>query len=156
MPARRRSRQRALQVLFLWDVRKLPIEEALQTFYSSLYCAEMEEDMGEDYPVPTEPDPFMESLARGVAGQSAEIDGLILQRAENWRLERMPNVDRNILRLAIYEMKQSDTPPPVVIDEALELTRRYSEEDAVPFINGVLDSVRKLIFPDSAVELPSN
>ncbi|MGD0579890.1 MAG: transcription antitermination factor NusB [Bryobacteraceae bacterium] len=156
MPARRRSRQRALQVLFLWDVRKLPIEEALQTFYSSLYCAEMEEDTGEDYPVPTEPDPFMESLARGVAGQSAEIDGLILQRAENWRLERMPNVDRNILRLAIYEMKQSDTPPPVVIDEALELTRRYSEEDAVPFINGVLDSVRKLIFPDSAVELPSN
>jgi N utilization substance protein B len=116
----------------------------------------MEEDTGEDYPVPTEPDPFMESLARGVAGQSAEIDGLILQRAENWRLERMPNVDRNILRLAIYEMKQSDTPPPVVIDEALELTRRYSEEDAVPFINGVLDSVRKLIFPDSAVELPSN
>ncbi len=156
MPARRRSRQRALQILFLWDVRKLPIEEALQTFYSSLYCAEMEEDTGEDNALPIEPDPFMEALARGTARESGEIDGLILQRAENWRLERMPNVDRNILRLAIYEMQQLDTPPPVVIDEALELTRRYSEEDAVPFINGVLDSVRKLIFPDSAVELPSN
>jgi len=65
-------------------------------------------------------------------------------------------VDRNILRLAIYEMKRTDTPPPVAIDEALELTRRYSEEDAVPFINGVLDSVRKLIFPDAAAEPPSN
>jgi N utilization substance protein B len=156
MPARRRSRQRALQVLFLWDVRKLPIEEALQTFYSSLYCAEMEEDTGEDNAHPIEPDPFMEALARGTASQSSEIDALILQRAENWRLERMPNVDRNILRLAIYEMQQADTPPPVVIDEALELTRRYSEEEAIPFINGVLDSVRKLIFPDAAVELPPN
>src|SRR5271157_4433736 len=123
MPARRRSRQRALQVLFLWDLRKLPIEEALQTFYSSLYYAEMEEDTGEDNAPPIEPDPFMESLARGVAGHSAELDALILQRAENWRLERMPNVDRNILRLAIYEMKALDTPPAVVIDEALELTR---------------------------------
>lgn len=82
MPARRRSRQRALQILFLWDVRKLPIEEAVQSFYSSLYCAEMEEDTGEDNALPIEPDPFMEALARGAAAEFAEIDALILQRAE--------------------------------------------------------------------------
>jgi len=134
----------------------MSIEEAVQSFYSSLYCAEMEEDTGEDSALPIEPDAFMEALARGTAGESAAIDALILERAEHWRLERMPNVDRNILRLAIYEMKRTDTPPPVAIDEALELTRRYSEEDAVPFINGVLDSVRKLIFPDAAAEPPSN
>ena len=61
----------------------------------------------------------------------------------------MPNVDRNILRMAIYEMKYLKTPPAVVIDEALELARRYSEADAVPFLNGVLDSIRKIIFPEA-------
>ena len=155
MPARRRSRQRALQVLFLWDARKLPIDQALQTFYSSLYFAEMEEDTGEDCALRIEPDPFMESLARGTADTAVEIDALILLRSENWRLERMPFVDRNILRLAIFEMKCLDTPPPVVIDEALELTRRYSEEEAVPFVNGVLDAIRKLIFPELTVPDPS-
>jgi transcription antitermination protein NusB len=152
MPARRRSRQRALQILFFWDARKLAIDEAVATFYESLYGAEQEEDTGDDYPAPTDPDLFMESLARGTAAQSAELDQLILKRAENWRLERMPIVDRNILRMAIYEMKDLKTPPAVVIDEALELARRYSETDAVPFVNGVLDSVRKMILPESDVK----
>jgi N utilization substance protein B len=152
MPARRRSRQRALQILFFWDARKMDIDEAVTTFYDSLYGAEQEEDTGDDYPAPSDPDLFMESLARGTAAQSAEIDQLILKRAENWRLERMPIVDRNILRMAIFEMKNLETPPPVVIDEALELARRYSEADAVPFVNGVLDSVRKLILPESDVK----
>ncbi len=151
MPARRRSRQRALQILFFWDAREIAIDEAVTTFYSSLYGAEQEEDTGDDYPAPTDPDLFMESLARGTAGHSEELDQLILKRAENWRLERMPAVDRNILRMAIYEMKDLGTPPAVVIDEALELARRYSETDAVPFVNGVLDSVRKLILPESDV-----
>jgi N utilization substance protein B len=152
MPARRRSRQRALQILFLWDVRKLSINEAVETFYSSLYSAESEEDTGLDCEQPETPDAFMESLARGTAEHSREIDELIVKRSENWRPERMPNVDRNILRMAIYEMKEEKTPPAVVIDEALELARRYSEEDAVPFINGVLDGVRKLVFPTPAAE----
>jgi transcription antitermination protein NusB len=152
MPARRRSRQRALQILFFWDARKLDIDEAIATFYSSLYGAEQEEDTGDDYPAPDNPDLFMESLARGTVAQAAEIDQLILKRAENWRLERMPIVDRNVLRMAIYEMRELKTPPAVVIDEALELARRYSEADAVPFVNGVLDSVRKLILPESDVK----
>jgi len=138
--------------LFFWDIRKLPIDEAVSIFYRSLYGAEQEEETGDDYPAPDEPDLFMESLARGTATQFAEIDQLILKRAENWRLERMPNVDRNILRMAIYEMKELKTPPAVVIDEALELARRYSEVDAVPFLNGVLDSIRKIILPESNVK----
>ena len=114
MSARRKSRQRALQILFFWDVRKLPIDEAVTTFYSSLYGAEQEEDTGDDSPAPTDPDLFMESLARGTAAQFEEIDALILKRAENWRLERMPPVDCNILRLAIFEMTRQKTPAAIV------------------------------------------
>lgn len=152
MPARRKSRQRALQILFLWDSRKAPIDHAIESFYQTLYTSEL----GDESDSPErlgERDAFMESLARGTASQVESLDRLITQRAEHWRLDRMPAVDRNILRLAIYEMKSLGTPPPVVIDEALELARRFSEQEAIPFINGVLDSVKKLILPE--VSTPS-
>ena len=152
MPSRHKSRQRALQILFLWDARRqpeaadaYPLAQAIDAYYDTLFPEEEPER-----------DPFAAELVNGAVDHLPELDDLITRRAEHWRMERMPNVDRNILRLAIYEMKRTDTPPPVAIDEALELTRRYSEEDAVPFINGVLDSVRKLIFPDAAAEPPSN
>jgi transcription antitermination protein NusB len=141
MPARRRSRQRALQILFQWDARKLPVEDCIDDFYASLYSGEEDDDVE---PQRLESDPFAESLAKGTILQVAEIDRLIAMRAEHWRLERMPLVDRNILRMAIYEMNYGGTPAAVVIDESLELARRYSEEEAIPFINGVLDAVRKL------------
>jgi N utilization substance protein B len=144
MPARRKSRQRALQVLFFADVRKEGIAEAIDAFYPSLYNAEADEVSGDELPAPAR-DVFMENLARGASAQRDILDELIAKKAEHWRLDRMPTVDRNILRLAIYEMKDEGTPPAVVIDEALELARRYSEEEAIPFINGVLDSIRKLL-----------
>jgi N utilization substance protein B len=147
MPARRKSRQRALQVLFFWDTRKTDIDEALRSFYLSLYSGEVEEESGEE-PPPLGEDPFMETLARGTAANAQELDGYIAKRAENWRMERMPVVDRNLLRMATYELKEIGTPPAVVIDEALELARRYSEEEAVPFINGVLDAIRRMLLPD--------
>jgi len=146
MPARRRSRQRALQILFEWDSRKLPVADCVFDYYDSLHSGEDEADTEPPSPAA---DPFLESLAKGTAAHVEELDQLITQRAENWRLDRMPLVDRNILRMAIYEMKYEGTPPAVVIDESLELARRYSDEEAVPFINGVLDAVRKLIFPES-------
>src|SRR5579862_7843924 len=97
MPARHRSRQRALQVLFLWDQRKQSINEAIVSYYSTL--------ANEDEPTHTqERDEFMEELVRGTAQQAPEIDKRISGKSDNWRLERMPAVDRNILRLAIYEM----------------------------------------------------
>ncbi|MBE0656725.1 MAG: transcription antitermination factor NusB [Bryobacteraceae bacterium] len=145
MPARRKSRQRALQVLFFADVRKQEIGEAVEAYYPSLYNAEADELTGDELPPPPDRDAFMESLAKGTFAQREILDELIAKKAEHWRLDRMPLVDRNILRMAIFEMKDLGTPPAVVIDEALELARRYSEEEAIPFVNGVLDSIRKLL-----------
>jgi transcription antitermination protein NusB len=136
MPARHRSRQRALQVLFSWDRRGGSIDDALTFFYDTLGSEE-------DQPVRTPPDEFMEALVRGTAASAAEIDRRIIEKSENWRLERMPAVDRNILRLAVYEMTATDTPAPGVIDEALELARQFSTDESVAFVNGVLDAIRK-------------
>lgn len=148
MPARRKSRQRALQVLYMWDLRGLAIEEAIEDFRRWLYHAEREEESGEEVNLPPEADPFMETLAAGTAASVGSIDAAIAAHAENWRLERMPRVDRCILRMAVYEMRDVGTPPPVVIDEALELARRYTAPEAVPFMNGVLDAVRRALFGD--------
>jgi transcription antitermination protein NusB len=136
MPARHRSRQRALQVLFLWDQRHQAIDEAIGSFYDTLGSEE-------DNPERTSPDDFMETLVRGTASHSSDIDKQIVAKSENWRIERMPAVDRNILRLAIYEMSELKTPAPIVIDEALELARQFSGDESVSFINGVLDAVHK-------------
>ena len=83
----------------------------------------------------------MEELATGTCAIAEDLDRRIQQSSQNWRLERMPMVDRNILRLAVYEMIKSGTPRAVVIDEALELARQFSGDESVSFINGVLDAV---------------
>ena len=136
MPARHRSRQRALQVLFLWDQRRQKIDDAISSFYETLSSEE-------DEPLRSPPDDFMEALVRGASENAPSIDRRIAEKSENWRLERMPAVDRNILRLAVYEMSELKTPAPVVIDEALELARQFSGDESVSFINGVLDAVHK-------------
>lgn len=136
MPARHRSRQRALQVLFLWDQRKQAIEDAISSFYDTL-------GSDEEQPRPTAPDEFMEVLVRGASEHAPDLDRRITQKSEHWRMERMPAVDRNILRLAVYEMSELKTPAPVVIDEALELARQFSGDESVSFINGVLDAVHR-------------
>lgn len=139
MPSRRRSRQRALQILYLWDVRRQPVEEATAAYFDSLYSEESR----------TRPqrDAFLDQLVSGAVENVEELDRRITQHAEHWRIERMPTVDRNILRLAVYEMSHLDTPPAVVIDEALELARRYSNEESVQFVNGVLDAVHRDLPP---------
>lgn len=136
MPARHRSRQRALQVLFLWDQRKQAIDDAISSFYETL-------GSDEDQPRRTARDEFMEELVRGASRNASELDQRITEKSEHWRLERMPAVDRNILRLAVYEMSELRTPAPVVIDEALELARQFSGDESVSFINGVLDAVHR-------------
>ena len=88
-------------------------------------------------------DEFMEELAKGASEMAADIDQRIAGKSAHWKLERMPIVDRNILRLGIYEMSRQDTPAAVVIDEALELARQFSGEESVSFINGILDAVHK-------------
>lgn len=136
MAARHRSRQRALQVLFLWDQRRQAIDDAIASFYETLASEE-------DEPRRAAPDEFMEKLVRGASEQAPDIDRRISEKSEHWRLERMPAVDRNILRLAVYEMNEIKTPAPVVIDEALELARQFSGDESVSFINGVLDAVHR-------------
>jgi N utilization substance protein B len=74
---------------------------------------------------------------------AAEIDARIARHAEHWRVERMPAVDRNILRLAVFEMTAEKTPAPVVIDEAIELARKFSSESSAQFVNGVLDAIHR-------------
>ena len=114
---------------------KQPVENAISAYYDSLYS---EENL--QRPVRDE---FMEELAKGTSSMADDIDHRITSKSANWRLERMPTVDRNILRMAIYEMSRQETPAAVVIDEALELARQFSGEESVSFINGILDAVHK-------------
>ena len=130
MPSRRRSRQRALQILYSWDSRRQPVDEAIDAYYDTLYSEEGPER-----------DPFVAELVRGTIQHLAELDERITKHAEHWRMERMPAVDRNILRMSVYEMAYGGAPAAVAIDEALELARRFSSEESVQFINGVLDAV---------------
>lgn len=132
MSSRRRSRQRALQILFLWDTRRQPVDEAIDAYYDTLYS--------EEHP---ERDAFVADLVRGTVEHVGELDEQIRKHAEHWRMERMPAVDRNVLRLAVYEMQHGGTPAAVTIDEALELARKFSGEESVQFVNGVLDAIRR-------------
>jgi N utilization substance protein B len=130
MASRRRARQRALQILFLWDLRRAQPADAIDQYYDALYSEEQPHR-----------DPFVAELVQGTIEHLQQLDERIARHAQHWRIERMPAVDRNILRLAVYEMTSLGTPPPVAIDEALELARKFSNEESVQFVNGVLDAV---------------
>ena len=134
MPSRRRSRQRALQMLFLWDARRQPVDETINAYYDTLYS--------EEHP---EREQFAADLVHGTVGHIEMVDEQIARHAEHWRMERMPAVDRNILRLAVYEMMYAGTPAAVTIDEALELARKFSSEESVQFVNGVLDAIHRAL-----------
>ncbi|PYV17495.1 MAG: transcription antitermination factor NusB [Acidobacteria bacterium] len=131
MASRRKARELALQMLFQWEVGSHSPEHVVQTFLAEKSLEPSVEE-------------FARSLFEGTVGAVATLDPLIRSQSEHWRLERMPAVDRNLLRLALYELTHlSETPPAVVINEALELARRYSGADSVEFVNGVLDGIRK-------------
>ncbi len=127
MTKRRRAREAALRVLFQMDLGKLTLDEALNTVSAP------------DWP----PDDWtlVVTLARGTRASLLEIDPLIARVAEHWTLERMATVDRNILRMAIYELVSTDTPVGVVINEAVELAKRYSTEESGRFVNGMLGKI---------------
>lgn len=135
MASRHKAREQALQVLFQWDARKHSADESIEAFYGSL--------SSDDAVARKKRDAFLEELVRGTVERVEEIDQRISRHAEHWRIDRMPAVDRNILRLAVFEMLHTDTPAPVLIDEALELARRFSNKESVQFVNGVLDAVHR-------------
>lgn len=144
MASRRKSRERALQVLYNWDVRGGgDFWRAVDDFYETLHSEE-------DEPKRLDRDQFMEELVRGAASRRAEIDALIAAHAAHWRIERMPAVDRNVLRLATFEILDGKLPAPVIIDEALELVRRFSGDESVSFVNGVLDAIQRAVRPATA------
>ena len=118
-------------MLFQWEQGKHSPQHVVQSFLRTLKT-----------------DPDVEQFALELfEGTVAEVEGLdqhVREQAENWRLERMAAVDRNLLRLAAYELvHHPETPPAVVINEAIEIARRYSDKDSMDFVNGVLDAIRK-------------
>ena len=133
---RHRAREAALQILYQWDVGRAPVDRAAQTFFDLQWP--------DQAPPPGELREFATALARDTVARLDAIDPLIAETAERWRPERMAVIDRLILRMAVAEMlRDRGTPPAVVINEALELARTFSTEDAVKFVNGVLDTIRK-------------
>ena len=134
MSARHRSREKAVQILYLWDMRDEPAEAAMEAFYGSLTAEEG---------TPADRDAFADELVTGVTREITTIDREIERGSENWKLGRMAAVDRNILRLAVYEMAYGGVAPAIVIDEALLLAKRFSGETSASFINGVLDAVKR-------------
>lgn len=130
MGTRRKSRELVLQMLFQADMGRQDPEQVRHTFWRE--HSSVSEDVRS----------FAEELFRMATAHSAEIDGLIEGHAQHWRMDRMAAVDRNLLRAAVAElMGFPGTPRAVVINEALEIARKFSSPESVQFINGVLDSV---------------
>jgi N utilization substance protein B len=130
MSSRRRSREMAIQVLYQVDMVHSDLAEALRLFCEHFKAPEAIRD-------------FAFELALGTHGHREEVDTLIKRFSEHWRLERMSIVDRNILRLATYELLyRPDIPAKVSINEAVDIGKKYGSEDSGSFINGILDRIR--------------
>ncbi len=121
-----------MQMLFQWDMSEQDAHKLEVKFWKSAKAADQTRT-------------FANQLFEGASHDSAALDQLISKHAENWRLERLAAIDRAILRLAIHEMRATDTPAKVVINEAVDLAKKYSSDDAGGFVNGILDAYRKTI-----------
>ena len=166
MGKRREARERAVQFLFQHDMNPPEdLEGALNHFWDSQRAAAIAEEKGMatwgqpiELPPPTAEEAavrlFAEPLIRGALDHREEADALIKKHAQNWDLHRMAAVDRNVLRLAIYEMLYRDDIPPVVsINEAVDIAKKFSTQDSGKFVNGILDKVKgELMRPARAVK----
>jgi N utilization substance protein B len=127
---RTKGREFAMQMLFQWDMSEQPPAKLETQFWRAAKAAESTRA-------------FANQLFEGAVKDTAAIDELIVKQAENWRLERLAVIDRAILRLAIYELRATDTPPKVILNEAVDLAKKFSSEDASSFVNGILDAIHK-------------
>jgi transcription antitermination protein NusB len=135
MGTRRKGRELAVQLLYQHDLTKMAPEEAMSLFW-------------ENYPANMEVRDFCTQLVLGTLDRLTIIDELLSAASENWSLSRMSIVDRNILRLATYELlDRVDIPPSVSLNEAIDIAKKYSTPDAAVFINGVLDRVKRMVYP---------
>ncbi len=127
---RRRSREYALQLLFQLDIAPADIESAVEAFWNGKRVTDAVME-------------FADRLVQGTMTRRDAIDSIIAGCAYNWRLSRMAVVDRNILRMAVYEfLCETDTPRVVVIDEAIEIAKKFGNDESGPFVNGLLDAIR--------------
>jgi transcription antitermination protein NusB len=131
MGRRRKAREVALQFLYQLDQHG----EVDPTAHEAEFWAR--------HPVDDDTRAFASALVRGVTGRHAEVDDLIAQYTEHWDLDRMAVVDRNILRLAVFELLGSSAPPKVAINEAIEISKKFGTRESGRFINGILDRVHK-------------
>ena len=128
----RKARECALQMLYQWELAHAEPSRIEATFWKATRGNSEQRFLAN-------------KLFEGAAADAPTTDELISRHAENWRIERLAAIDRNILRLAVHELRRGETPEKVVINEALELAKKYSEPDAVGFLNGVLDAIRKAL-----------
>jgi transcription antitermination protein NusB len=133
MGSRRKARECALQMLFAADVAEMPPDDVVRSYWAELGEADLDETARV----------FATRLATGTLSNLELLDDRIRSRAEHWRISRMAVVDRNILRLAVYEFLYEPTPRTVAINEALEIARRFSTYEATQFINGILDAIKR-------------
>ena len=146
--ARHRSREAALQMLYQWEVGRTDVDEVVRAFWAI-------ERPGETGATRRARD-FAEHLVRGTVTELPRIDPLIVESAEHWRLSRMAVIDRLILRLAVYEFLATETPRKVVINEALELARTFSSGDAIRFVNGILDGIKRRLEDEASMPGPQS
>ncbi len=140
MGRRRRARETALQILYQIEMTETPHNEALALYHES-------------FEAPSSVWPFTEQLVQGVQTHKADIDQLIVAASEHWRLERMSLVDRNILRIALFEMLYcADIPPKVSINEAVDLGKTFGTEESGAFINGILDHILPELRKEGRIE----
>jgi N utilization substance protein B len=164
MGKRREARERAVQFLFQHDLNPPEdLEAALEQFWQSQRAAAIARDKGDatwgqsiELPPPTAEEAavrlFADPLIRGALEHRDEADELIKKLAKNWELHRIAAVDRNILRLAIYEMRHRDDIPPVVsINEAVDIAKKFSTQDSGKFVNGILDQVKAALMRPARV-----
>jgi transcription antitermination protein NusB len=133
MGSRRKARECALQMLFAADVAEMPADEVVRSYWAELGETDLDATARE----------FATRLAARTLSNLELLDERIRSRAEHWRISRMAVVDRNILRLAVYEFLYEPTPRTVAINEALEIARRFSTYEATQFINGILDAIKR-------------
>jgi N utilization substance protein B len=133
---RRKSRELAMQMLFQADIGKQTPDQVRATFWKSVDDVEPEVRG------------FAEDLFNSSLAHQEKIDELLVANSRHWRLGRMPAVDRNLLRMAVGEMLAfKSTPFPIVINEALEIARRYSAPESINFLNGILDAIARSLLP---------
>jgi N utilization substance protein B len=138
MGKRTKARECALQMLYQWDVTRDPMDRVAGLFWRVRSSTDETRAMAE-------------RLARGAQGDLERLDEEITQASTNWRFDRIAAIDKNILRIAVYElMREPATPSSVVIDEAVELAKRFGEKDSPPFVNGVLDAIKTRVRGEAA------